>query len=117
MRQSKCLEDIMRRISHDITRSRVYGEESKLAKPNTDYDVNSLLVFCSDNVMLCIKSILNVNENPFDKKKIAKFSKNVLKEVFGLAQVDIEVFKEFYDKFYEMTSLLKRYLFVIYLRQ
>ena len=38
--------------------------------------------------------------------KIAKFSKDVLKEkVFGFAQVDIEVLDRLYDKFSEMAPL------------
>ena len=43
----------------------------------------------------------------FDKKKIAKFSRDVLKgKVFGFAQVDIEVPDELYDKFSKMAALL-----------
>ena len=42
----------------------------------------------------------------FDKKKIAKFSRDVLKgKVFGFAQVDIEVPDELYDKFSKMPPL------------
>ena len=40
------------------------------------------------------------------KKRIAKFSRDVLKgKVFGFAQVDIEVPGELYDKFSEMSPL------------
>ena len=40
------------------------------------------------------------------KKRIAKFSKTVLKEkVFGFAQFDIEVPDELYDKFSEISLL------------
>ena len=47
-----------------------------------------------------------MNKKPFDQKRIAKFSKDVLKgEMFGYAQVDIEVPDELYDKFSEMAPL------------
>ena len=49
---------------------------------------------------------LVVNKKPFDQKRIAKFSKDVLKgKVFGFAQVDIEVPDELYDKFSEISPL------------
>ena len=47
-----------------------------------------------------------MNMKPFDQKRIAKFSKDVLKgNVFGFAQVDIEVPDELYDKFSEMAPV------------
>ena len=47
-----------------------------------------------------------MNKKPFDLKRIAKFSKDVIKaKVFGSAQVDIEVPDELYDKLSEMSSL------------
>ena len=50
--------------------------------------------------------MLVVNKKPFDQKRIAKFSKDVLKgNIFGFAQVDIEVPDELYDKFSEMAPL------------
>ena len=56
--------------------------------------------------MPCGKDTLVVNKKPFDQKRIAKFSKDVLKgNVFGFAQVDIEVPDELYDKFSEMSPL------------
>ena len=56
--------------------------------------------------MPCGKDPLVVNKKPFDQKRIAKFSKDVLKgKVFGFAQVDIEVSEELYDKFSEMSLL------------
>ena len=70
--------------------------------------------------MPCGKDTLVVNEKPFDQKRIAKFSKDVLKgKVFGFGEVDIEVPGELYDKFSEMAPLLvfKRYLIVIYLKK
>ena len=56
--------------------------------------------------MRCGKDTLVVNKKPFDQKRIAKFSKDVLKgNIFGFAQVDIEVPDELYDKFSEMAPL------------
>ena len=50
--------------------------------------------------------MLAVNKKPFDQKKISKFSENVLKgNVFGFAQVDIEIPHELYDKFSETSPL------------
>ena len=47
-----------------------------------------------------------MNKKLFDQKRIAKFSKDVLKgKAFGFAQVDIEVPDELYDKFSEMAPL------------
>ena len=57
--------------------------------------------------MPCGKDTLAVNKKPFDQKRIAKFSKNVLKEkAFGFAEANIEVPDKFYDKFSEMSPLL-----------
>ena len=71
------------------------------------YDANGLYLHFSDNVMPCGKETLAVNRKPYDQKRIAKFSKGVLKgKVFGFAQVDIEVPAELYDRFSEMPSLL-----------
>ena len=92
----------------DITciRSHVYGEKSKLTKCVTLYDANSLYLYCSGDVMPCGKDTLIVNKKPFDQKRIAKFSRDVLKgKVFGFAQVDIEVPDELYDKFSEVVPL------------
>ena len=70
------------------------------------YDANSLYLYCSGDVMPCGKDTLVVNKKPFDQKRIAKFSKNILKgKVFGFAQVDIEVPDELYDNFSEMKLL------------
>ena len=56
--------------------------------------------------MPCDKDTLIVNKEPFDQKRIAKFSKDVLKgKIFGFPQVDIEVPDELYDKFSEMSPL------------
>ena len=92
----------------DITciRSHVYGEKSKLTKGVIGYDANSLYLYCSGDVMPCGKDTLIVNKKPFDQKRIAKFSRDVLKgKVFGFAQVDIEVPDELYDKFSEVVPL------------
>ena len=64
------------------------------------YDANSLYLYCSGDVMPSGKDAVVANEEPFDQNRIAKFSKDVLKEkVFGFTQVDIEVSDELYDKF------------------
>ena len=92
----------------DITRirSHVYEEKSKLTKGVIGYDANALYLYCSGDIMPCGKDTLVVNKKPFDQKRIAKFSKDVLKgKVFGFAQVDIEVPDELYDKFSEMSPL------------
>ena len=71
-----------------------------------DYDANSLYLYCSGAVMPCGKDMLIVNKKPFDQKRIAKFSKEVLKgKVFRFEQVEIEVPDELYDKFSEMAPL------------
>ena len=57
--------------------------------------------------MPCGNDTLVVNKKPFHQKRIAKFSKDVLKgKVLGSAQVDIELPDELYDKFSEMPPLL-----------
>ena len=92
----------------DITRirSHVYGENGKLIMVVIGYDANGLYLHCSGNVMPCGKDALVVNQKPFDQKRIAKFSKDVLKEkILGFAQVDIKVPDELYDKFSEMSPL------------
>ena len=56
--------------------------------------------------MPCGKDTLVVNQKLFDQKRIAKFSKNVLKgKVFRFVQIDIEVLNELCDKFSEMAPL------------
>ena len=65
----------------DITRIRchVYGEKSKLTRGIIGHYANSLYIYCPGDVMPCGKDTLVVNKKPFDQKRIAKFSKNVLK--------------------------------------
>ena len=92
----------------DITpiRFHVYGEKGKLTKGIIGYDPNALYLYSSRDVMPFDKDALAVNKKPYDQKRIAKFSKDVLKgKVFGFAQVDIEVPDELYDKFSEMSPL------------
>ena len=92
----------------DITRikSHVYGEKSKLTKIVIGYDTNSLYLYCSGDVMPCDKDTLILNKKPFDQKRIATFSRDILNgKVFGFAQVDFEVRDELYDKFSEMAPL------------
>ena len=78
-------------IEEDITRirSHAYGEKSKLTKSFIGYNANALYLYCSG-----------------DQKRIAKFSKDVLKEKFlGFPQADIELPHELYDKFSKMAPL------------
>ena len=92
----------------DITRikSHVYGEKSKLTKIVIGYDTNSLYLYYSGGVMPCGKDTLILNKKPFDQKRIATFSRDILKgKVLGFAQVDFEVPDELYDKFSEMAPL------------
>ena len=70
------------------------------------HDANSLYLHCSCDVIPCSKDTLTVNKKLLDQKRIAKFSRDVLKgNVFGFAQVDIEVPDELYEKFSEMAPL------------
>ena len=56
--------------------------------------------------MPCGKDTLVVNKKPFDQKRIAKFSKDILKAtLFVFAQVDIKVSDEFYDNFSEIAPM------------
>ena len=92
----------------DITsiRSHVHGENSKLTRGIIGCDSNSLYLYYSGDVMPNGKDKQVVNKEPFDQKRIAKFSKDVLKgKVFGFAQVDIEVPDELHDMFSEMSPL------------
>ena len=101
-------QDFTRSHEKDITRirSHVYGEKSKLTNDIMGYDANDLYLCCSGDLMSCGKDALVVNKKPPDQKWIAKFSKDVLKgKVFGLAQVDIEVPDELYDKFSDMAPV------------
>ena len=87
-------------------RSHVYGEKSKLTKGVIGCDANSLYIYCSGDVMPCGKDTLIVNKKPFHQKRIAKFSRDILKgKVFGFSQADIEVPDELYGKFSEMAPL------------
>ena len=72
----------------DITRKRshVYKEKSKLTKGVVGYDANALYLYCSGDIMPCGKDTLNVKKKPYDQKRMAKFSEDVLKgKVFGFA--------------------------------
>ena len=85
----------------------MYGEKDKLAKAVIGYDANGLYLYCSGDVMPCGKDRLAANKKPFDRKKIAKFSKVVLEgKDFEFPQVDIEAPGKLYDKFSEMSPLL-----------
>ena len=84
---------------HEKGITRIRSHESLLTKGAIGYDAIG-------DVMPCGKDMLVVNKKPFDQKRIAKFSKDVLKgKVFGFAQVDIEVPDELYDKFSEMAPV------------
>ena len=84
----------------------MYGEKGKFTKAVIGYGANSLCLCCPGDVMPCGKDTLVENEKWFDQKRIAKFSKDVLKgKVFGFAQLDIELPDERYDKFSEIATL------------
>ena len=105
----------------DIIRIRfhVYRKKSKLTKGVIGYDPNSLCLYCSGYVMPCGKDRLVVNKL-FDQKRIAKFSKDVLKgKVFRFAQVDIEVPNEVMTNVarWHHCLLFRRFLIVIYPRK
>ena len=119
MGQCKFLQAIMKKTSKRI-RSHVYEKKSKLTKGVIGYDANALCLYCSGDVMPCGKDTLVVNKNPFDQKRIAKLSKDVLKGNFlGLHRLTLKYLTSF------MTSLVrchhcllfKRFLIVTYLRK
>ena len=84
----------------------MYEEKSKLARGIMGYNGNSLYLYCLGDVIPFGKDMLVVHKNPFDQKRIEKFSRKVLKgKVFGFAKVDIEVPDELYEKFSEMSPL------------
>ena len=84
----------------------MYGEKGKFTKAVIGYGANSLYLCCAGDVTPCSKDTLVENEKWLDQKRIAKFSKDVLKgKVFGFAQLDIELPDERYDKFSEMATL------------
>ena len=74
----------------DITciRFHVYGEKGKLTKGVIDYNANGLCLGCSGNIMSCGIDTLIVNNKPFDQKRIAKCSEDVLKKKFFWACAD-----------------------------
>ena len=98
-------KDITRIRSH-VYEEKLKIEKGKLKKGIIGYDTNALYLYCSGDVMPCSKDTLVVNKKLFDQKRIAKFSKVVLKgKVFRFAQVGIEVPDELCDKFGEMPPL------------
>ena len=107
----------------DITRirSHAYGEKSKLATGVIGYDANdALCLYCLGDVMPCGKDTLVVNKKPFDQKRIAKFSKYVLKKKFlGLRRLALKCLTSFMTSLarWHHCLLFKRFLIVIYLRK
>ena len=57
----------------------MYGEKRKLTKGAISFDPNALYLYYSGDVMSCGKDMLFVNSKLFDQKRIANFSKDVLK--------------------------------------
>ena len=104
----------------DIThiRSHLHGEKSKMTRAITGYDANSLYLYCSGDVMPCGKGSLVVNKKPHDQKRIAKFSRDVLK-----GKVLYRLILKYLTSF--VTSLVrchhcllfKRFLIVVYPRK
>ena len=67
-------------------RPHVYEEKGQLTKGVISYDANALYLYCLGDIMSCGKDTLVLNKKPFDQKRIAKFSKDVLKgNVLGFA--------------------------------
>ena len=106
----------------DITRMRshVHGEKSKSTMGIIGYDANGLYLYCSGDVMPCGKDTLVLNKKPFDQKRIAKLSRDVLKgKCLDLRRLTLRYLTSF------MTSLVrchhcllfKRFLIVIYLKK
>lgn len=80
--------------------------KKKFTKGVIGYDANALYLYCSGNVMPCRKDTLVVKETPFDQKRIAKCSTDVLEQkVFEVAHADIELPDELYNKFIEMAPV------------
>ena len=103
----------------DIThiRSHVYEEKSKLTKGVEGYDANALYLCCSGNIMPCGKDTLNVKKKPYDQKRMAKFSEDVLKgKVFGLTLKYSTSFMTSLVRCHHCL-LIKRFLIVIYPRK
>ena len=82
------------------------NEDVLVAKKENDYMFLTTPKFKFLDLMPYGKDTLVVNKKPFDQKRIATFSKDVLKgKVFGFAQVDIEIHNKLYAKFSEIASL------------
>ena len=106
----------------DITRIRchVYGEKSKLTRGIIGHYANSLYIYCPGDVMPCDKDTLVVNKKPFDPKRIAKFSKDVLKKKFlDLRRLTLKYLTSFMTSLERChhSLLFKRILTVIYLKK
>ena len=106
----------------DITRirSHVYGEKSKLTRGIIGHYANSLYIYCPGDVMPCDKDTLVVNKKPFDPKRIAKFSKDVLKKKFlDLRRLTLKYLTSFMTSLERChhSLLFKRILTVIYLKK
>ena len=84
------------------------------------YDANDLYLHFSGNVMPCGKETLAVNRKPYDQKRIAKFSKGVLKrKVLGLPRLTLKYLPSFMTSLVRCRRclLLKRLLIAPYLRK
>ena len=81
-------------------------KKSKLTKGIKGYDANALYIYCSGDVMHCVKDTLVVNKKQSDQKRIGIFCQDVLKgNCLGFAEVDIEETDKIYDNFSEIASL------------
>ena len=84
------------------------------------YNGNSLYLYCLGDVIPFGKDMLVVHKNPFDQKRIEKFSRKVLKgKVFGFAKVDLKYLTSFMRSLVRCHHclLFKRFLIVTYLKK
>ena len=94
---------------HEAGKTKIRSHKYDDAKPCggvIGYDANALYLYCSGSEMPCGKDTLVVNRRPYEEKRIKKFCRRVKNgQVFGFAQVDIEVPKDLWETFEEMAPL------------
>ena len=84
----------------------IYGRNGKKCKTNLGYDANALYLYCSGQLMPCGTEKHVKVKTPTSPYNIKGLTNKVLRnEIFGFAQVDIEVPETLYEKFSEMAPL------------
>ena len=87
-------------------RAHIYGGNGKKCKTILGYDANALYLYCSGQLMPCGKEKHVKVKTPTSPYNIKLLTNKVLRnELFGFAQVDIEVPETLYEKFSEMLPL------------